>query len=200
MTVHCCDIKLRSVLEASANLCFNWWGVRPRPTTNWHLYTSGGLKSLLANYIFHFQVFIADMKLTRSSREPGGQASNWRPPGTGSSRRPRPEMTEPCRHKTLNRDKKLNQKDSNFLHFFGRPFRPKAVGRIFGRMKYSELVFVILIVLSTTTSSMIAVAQPVEGNWIFCVCFLAELILSPVITNLCYKGKYDCKADLLFDC
>ena len=133
------------------------------------------------------------MKLNRSSREPGGQASNWRPPGTGNDRRPKPEVVSsrqsiPSANKNKNKNKSETKKlvltppsDKVLIRNENSNSNSKSTDdvrhsrrhrhrRVWTRFKMSEIIFSFFIFISATFG-LLARAQTVEGNFIFLFSF-----------------------------
>ena len=128
------------------------------------------------------------MKLNRSSREPGGQASNWRPPGLTGNRvtsltvTPEVNYIEedcetqamlllPSRSEKNDSNRKLNNENvvqnkvvQNKTKFQNGHFTKRR--RFLTRLKsstFSEIVLTSLVLLST---SLIVVANAVEGEFL----------------------------------
>ena len=103
------------------------------------------------------------MKLTRSSREPGGQASNWRPPGC--SRQPRPEVSRLCQKSES--DEKQNQTNRNSLNLDRHGHqseRHRRRRRVWTRLKLVDVAAVVVFIVLSSPFALIAEAQHVEGN------------------------------------
>ena len=103
------------------------------------------------------------MKLTRSSREPGGQASNWRPPGC--SRPPRPEVSRLCQKSES--DEKQNQTNRNSLNLDRHGHqseRHRRRRRVWTRLKLVDVAAVVVFIVLSSPFALIAEAQHVEGN------------------------------------
>jgi len=141
------------------------------------------------NLIF-FQVFRPEMKLNRSSREPGGQASNWRPPGTGSDPPSRPEVDFSRQNTNIDRiqnknksettklvlqkppsdkvfkqknEKQISKTDSNRISGNADGVKRLRRHRLVVRLKMSEIIFSIFVLVSASFV-LLATAQTVEGN------------------------------------
>ncbi len=137
-----------------------------------------------------FQVFRPEMKLNRSSREPGGQASNWRPPGTGSDPPSRPEvdfsrqntnvdriqnknksettkfvLQKPPSDKVLKQknEKQISKTNSNRISGNADDVKRLRRHRLIVRLKMSEIIFSIFVLVSASFV-LLATAQTVEGN------------------------------------
>jgi hypothetical protein len=141
--------------------------------------------------LIFFQVFGPEMKLNRSSREPGGQASNWRPPGTGSDPPSRPEvdfsrqntnvdrtiqnknksettklvLQKPPSDKVLKQknEKQISKTNSNRISGNAGDVKRLRRHRLVVRLKMSEIIFSIFVLVSASFV-LLATAQTVEGN------------------------------------
>ena len=103
------------------------------------------------------------MKLTRSSREPGGQASNWRPPGC--SRPPRPEVSRLCQKSES--DEKQNQTNRislNLDRHGHQSERHRRRRRVWTRLKLVDVAAVVVFIVLSSPFALLAEAQHVEGN------------------------------------
>ena len=136
------------------------------------------------------------MKLNRSSREPGGQASNWRPPGTGSDPPSRPEVDFSRQNTNVDRtiqnknksettklvlqkppsdkvfkqknEKQISKTDSNRISGNADGVKRLRRHRLVVRLKMSEIIFSIFVLVSASFV-LLATAQTVEGNSILCI-------------------------------